>query len=110
MLNLAGNAAKFTENGRITLRLHASGPTHVVFEVQDTGIGMDADTMARLFQPFVQADSSITREYGGTGLGLVVTKQLVSSMGGTVSVSSAPGTGSTFTIMLRRRMPLAAVA
>ena len=110
MLNLAGNAAKFTENGRITLRLRASGPTHVAFEVQDTGIGMDAETVARLFQPFVQADSSITREYDGAGLGLVVTKQLVTSMGGTVSVTSAPGAGSTFTILLRRRMPLAAVA
>jgi signal transduction histidine kinase len=110
MLNLASNAAKFTENGRITLRLRAAGPTHVAFEAQDTGIGMNAETVARLFQPFVQADSSITREYDGTGLGLVVTKQLVNSMGGTVSVTSTPGAGSTFTILLRRRIPLAAAA
>jgi len=110
MLNLAGNATKFTENGRITLRLRASGAAHVVFEVQDTGIGMDAETVARLFQPFAQADSSLTREYGGAGLGLVVTKQLVTAMGGTVSVTSALGEGSTFTILLRRRIPLAAVA
>src|SRR4029079_5511383 len=89
MLNLAGNAAKVTENGRITLRLRASGAAHVVCEVEETGIGMDAETVARLFQPFAQADSSITREYGGAGLGLVVTKQLVTSMGGTVSVTSS---------------------
>jgi signal transduction histidine kinase len=110
MLNLAANAAKFTENGRITLTLRASGPTHFAFDVHDTGIGMNAETVARLFQPFVQADSSIAREYGGAGMGLVVTKQLVTSMGGAVTVASAPGAGSTFTILLRRRMPLAAAA
>jgi signal transduction histidine kinase len=110
MLNLAGNAAKFTKNGRITLSLRAAGADHVEFEVTDTGVGMNEQTLSRLFQPFVQADSSITREYGGTGLGLVITKQLMDSMGGAITVKSTPGAGSTFTITLRRQKPALAIA
>jgi signal transduction histidine kinase len=102
MLNLTSNAAKFTKNGRISVRMMAVGDDAFAFEVADTGIGMPRETVARLFQPFVQADSSVTREYGGTGLGLAIAKQLVDAMGGTVSVVSAPGEGSTFTLTMKR--------
>jgi signal transduction histidine kinase len=101
MLNLTSNAAKFTKNGRVSMRMTAVGD-EFVFEVADSGIGMPSETVARLFQPFVQADSSVTREYGGTGLGLAITKQLVDAMGGAVSVVSAPGKGSTFTLTMKR--------
>jgi signal transduction histidine kinase len=101
MLNLTSNAAKFTKNGRVSVRMTAAGD-EFVFEVADTGIGMPSETVARLFQPFVQADSSVTREYGGTGLGLAITKQLVDAMGGSVSVVSAPGKGSTFALTMKR--------
>ena len=102
MLNLTSNAAKFTKDGRIRIALTAVGANAFAFEVRDTGIGMSDETVARLFQPFVQADSSVTREYGGTGLGLAITKQLVDAMGGAVSVVSAPGKGSTFTLTMKR--------
>jgi signal transduction histidine kinase len=101
MLNLTSNAAKFTKHGRISVRMMSAGDGFV-FEVADTGIGMPSETVARLFQPFVQADSSVTREYGGTGLGLAITKQLVDAMGGAVSVTSTPGKGSTFTLTMKR--------
>jgi signal transduction histidine kinase len=101
MLHLTSNAAKFTKNGRISVRMMAAGDGFA-FEVTDSGIGMPSDTVARLFQPFVQADSSVTREYGGTGLGLAITKQLVDAMGGAVSVASEPGKGSTFTLTMKR--------
>lgn len=102
MLNLTSNAAKFTKNGRISIAMSAIGNDGLSFAVTDSGIGMPDDTVARLFQPFVQADSSVTREYGGTGLGLAITKQLVDAMGGSVSVTSAPGKGSTFTLTMKR--------
>jgi len=102
MLHLTSNAAKFTKNGRVTLRLSAVGDDSFAIEVADTGIGMSAETVSRLFQPFVQADTSVTREYGGTGLGLAITKQLVDAMGGTICVGSTPGQGSTFTITMKR--------
>jgi signal transduction histidine kinase len=102
ILNLTSNAAKFTKNGRVTLKLSAIGDDSFAIEVADTGIGMAAETVSRLFQPFVQADTSVTREYGGTGLGLAITKQLVDAMGGTICVGSAPGQGSTFTITMKR--------
>jgi signal transduction histidine kinase len=102
MLNLTSNAAKFTKNGSIRIALTARGEDAFAFAVSDTGIGMPDETVARLFQPFVQADSSVTREYGGTGLGLAITKQLVDAMGGSVGVVSAPGKGSTFTLTMKR--------
>lgn len=100
LLNFAGNAVKFTGKGSITLRARLLGETNdglrVRFEVIDTGIGIAADTIARLFQAFEQADASTTRKYGGTGLGLTITRRLAELMGGEVGVESIPSTGSTF--------------
>lgn len=99
VLNLLNNAVKFTERGRVTLS--ASYKMHenvgmVRVEVKDTGIGMDAETQARLFKKFSQADDSISRKYGGSGLGLSIAKQLVELMGGEIGVRSKKGEGSTF--------------
>jgi PAS domain S-box-containing protein len=100
LLNYATNAVKFTDAGTITLRARAesdSGDQVLVrFEVQDTGIGIEKDALARLFSAFEQADSSIARKYGGTGLGLAITKKLAELMGGNVGVVSKPRVGSTF--------------
>ncbi len=98
--NLLGNAVKFTEAGRIRLTLEASDPTEIVVTVQDTGIGMSADHLARLFDPFAQADSSISRRFGGTGLGMSIVKRLVGLMGGDLQIDSALGAGTRNTITL----------
>ena len=105
LLNLLGNAIKFTEAGSITLRAsileeHADSLL-ARFEVQDTGIGIEPEAQKRLFTAFEQADNSMTRKYGGTGLGLVITKNLAELMGGTAGVASTPGVGSTFWITAR---------
>ena len=97
LLNLLANAAKFTRAGRVDLRCRRDGPW-LVFEVADTGIGMDAATIERMFHEFVQADASTTRRYSGTGLGLTLSRKLAEMLGGSVSVTSAPGQGSTFTL------------
>ncbi|HEY0915231.1 MAG TPA: ATP-binding protein, partial [Solimonas sp.] len=98
--NLISNAIKFTERGSVTVNVRRIGETpaqhQLRFEVQDTGIGNDAATRDRLFQPFSQADASTTRLYGGTGLGLVISQRIVSLMGGRIGVESQPGMGSTF--------------
>jgi signal transduction histidine kinase len=111
LLNLMANAAKFTRDGQIALRGRRDG-AWLVFEVADTGIGISADALSRLFQPFVQADASTTRAYGGTGLGLAITRRLAVLLGGEVSVESAPGQGSTFTLRIPARAgaPLAEAA
>ncbi|MCX7150089.1 MAG: PAS domain S-box protein, partial [Rhodocyclales bacterium] len=100
LLNFAGNAVKFTEKGSIALRARLlediGGELLVRFEVQDTGIGIAPEPLARLFQAFEQADASITRKYGGTGLGLAITQRLAGLMGGEVGADSTPGMGSTF--------------
>ena len=129
LLNLLSNANKFTEEGEITLRVwkeegrmqnaeSAASSLHssfclLHFQVTDTGIGMTAEQISRLFQAFTQADSSTGRKYGGTGLGLAITKQFCELMGGRVEVQSEPGKGSTFTIRLpaevaKARVPEAA--
>jgi len=104
LFNLLGNALKFTERGGGMVRARTEpmgdGHVHVVLTVSDTGIGMNEVQQARLFQPFSQADSSTTRRYGGTGLGLSIVRRLAQLMGGNVSVESAPGAGSTFTVIL----------
>ncbi len=101
LLNLLSNAAKFTHHGTITLAVHretmAGHGEQMVFDIRDTGIGMTPEQVDKLFQAFVQADSTTTRKYGGTGLGLVISRRLCNLMGGDVTVTSAPGTGSCFT-------------
>ena len=103
VLNLLSNACKFTKQGRIELHIETrphNGAPHLFVGVRDTGIGMSREHMARLFQPFVQADPSITQQYGGTGLGLTITRRLAQLMGGEVSVESTLGQGATFTLAI----------
>ena len=99
VINLVSNAVKFTAEGRVTVRIRATAAedaTLVRVEVLDTGIGIEPKTLARLFEPFEQADNQTTRRYGGTGLGLTISASLVEMMGGTIGASSEPGKGSTF--------------
>lgn len=100
LLNLVGNAIKFTEHGSVTLSVRTLTETpHTLtirFEVSDTGIGIPLEAQARLFQAFEQSDSSMTRKYGGSGLGLAISKPLVELMGGRIGLNSRPGSGSTF--------------
>lgn len=103
LLNLLSNAAKFTEKGLIHLKVYHQ--THaakewVIFQITDNGIGMTLEQQGKLFQPFTQADASTTRRYGGTGLGLTITKQFAEMMGGYIRVESEFGEGSTFTLSL----------
>jgi len=105
LLNLMSNANKFTERGTITIDARQSqenGRGWVTIAVADTGIGMTPEQVGKLFQEFSQADASTTRKYGGTGLGLAISKRLCQMMGGDITVESAPGRGSTFTIRLPR--------
>ena len=100
ILNLISNACKFTEKGKITVgvnKISRDGGDLISIDVSDTGIGMSEEQMSRLFNSFVQADSSTTRKYGGTGLGLTISKQLAILMGGDVVVNSELGKGTTFT-------------
>ncbi|MFK7977236.1 MAG: ATP-binding protein [Halioglobus sp.] len=96
LINLLGNALKFTERGGITLLIAKASEDALVFRVIDTGPGLDADQQATVFDPFVQADSSITREHAGTGLGLAISSQLVGLMGGEIGLESQPDSGATF--------------
>jgi two-component system sensor histidine kinase/response regulator len=110
LTNLLGNAIKFTEEGEAVLRVSLAeeqgGTAEVRFEVRDTGIGMTPEQRERLFQAFTQADVSTTRRYGGTGLGLVISKQLIEMMGGQIGVESEPGKGSIFSFTARlQRQP-----
>ena len=98
MLNLISNAVKFTEVGEVSVRVEAGREQRdaVRFLVKDPGIGMSQEVQKRLFQPFMQADSSVTRRFGGTGLGLAISKRLIELMKGAIQVSSSPGKGTTF--------------
>ncbi|MEO0396371.1 MAG: response regulator [Cyanobacteria bacterium P01_A01_bin.137] len=108
LINLLSNACKFTENGTITLAVEPSVIVNAAgneenclqFTVSDTGIGMTAEQMGKIFQAFTQADTSTTRKYGGTGLGLAITKQFIAMMGGDVFVDSTYGQGTTFTLTI----------
>jgi signal transduction histidine kinase len=97
---------KFTSSGRVALAVCAVGaasggrPERVRYTVEDTGIGIAPDQQERVFEPFNQADATITRHYGGTGLGLAICRQLAHAMGGTIHLSSCPGEGSSFTLSL----------
>ena len=100
LLNLISNACKFTENGVVTVQAWRSAEGDLQVSVRDTGIGITREQLAALFQSFSQADASTTRKYGGTGLGLALSRKLCQMMGGDISVESEPGTGSTFTLRL----------
>jgi signal transduction histidine kinase/ligand-binding sensor domain-containing protein/CheY-like chemotaxis protein len=109
LINLVGNALKFTETGAVTVRAarldQAPGSCVVRFEVRDTGIGIAPDVQRRLFEPFTQADSSTTRRYGGTGLGLALCRRVVDLMGGALGVQSELNVGSTFWFSVRLEVP-----
>jgi CheY-like chemotaxis protein/anti-sigma regulatory factor (Ser/Thr protein kinase) len=104
LFNLLSNAAKFTRNGSVTLEASAE-PDWLRFTVADTGIGIEADAIERLFQPFMQLDRSTFRQFGGTGLGLALTRRFCEMLGGEISVESTPGEGSRFTVRLPRKAP-----
>ncbi len=107
LLNLLSNASKFTENGQIELRIDreiAENQVWVAMHVKDSGIGMDADQLGRLFKAFTQADASTSSKYGGTGLGLAISKQFAQMMGGDITVSSTPGAGALFTLRVPARV------
>jgi CheY-like chemotaxis protein/anti-sigma regulatory factor (Ser/Thr protein kinase) len=105
--NLVSNAVKFTQNGEIVVHTRLVGEEEnalvLQFQVRDTGIGIEPEKLDRLFRPFVQADSSMSRRYGGAGLGLAICKRLVQANGGEISVESKPGAGTTFTFTVRLR-------
>jgi len=98
--NLLANAVKFTEHGSVTLHIAPSGNDRMCFEVRDSGIGIEASQQEAIFEAFRQADGTSVRKYGGTGLGLSISRDLARLLGGDISVSSAPGHGSTFTVIL----------
>ncbi|NEQ52143.1 MAG: response regulator [Leptolyngbya sp. SIO3F4] len=118
LINLLSNACKFTEKGKISLAVEptlipnsqGNGDIGLKFTVSDTGIGMTPEQMEKVFQAFTQADTSTTRKYGGTGLGLTITKQFISMMGGEVLVNSTYGEGTTFTINIPRTVQVNATS
>jgi CheY-like chemotaxis protein len=102
--NLLSNAFKFTEQGKVTLRIHPNKKNNqIVFAVTDTGIGIPKEKQGLIFEAFQQADGTTNRKYGGTGLGLTISRQIAQLLGGTIEVDSAPGMGSTFTLTLPLR-------
>lgn len=108
LFNLLNNAAKFTKNGRVDLKVTASGKgteKKIIFTVSDTGIGMNTEQINRLFRPFVQGDTSTTRKFDGVGLGLVVSQRFSELLGGGITVKSTPGKGSVFTLYLPATLP-----
>ncbi|HET9448970.1 MAG TPA: ATP-binding protein, partial [Steroidobacteraceae bacterium] len=110
LLNLLSNAAKFTDRGRITIsvaREMREGHAWITIRVKDTGIGMTAEQTSRLFEDFMQADSSTTRRYGGTGLGLAISQRFCRMMGGVITAESEPARGSTFIVSLPAEAPKA---
>jgi two-component system, sensor histidine kinase len=109
LINLVGNAIKFTSEGSVSLSVTALDREDesmlLEFSLSDTGIGIDPESQPRIFSAFCQADGSATRKFGGTGIGLTISKELVEMMGGEISVKSVPGEGSTFTFTIRVSLP-----
>lgn len=108
LINLVSNAIKFTHSGEVFVKVYQltkdiDGTTELCFEVRDTGIGIPEEKIERLFRAFSQVDSSTTRKYGGTGLGLVICEKLIGLMGGSINVTSETGKGSTFTFTIRTK-------
>ncbi|TDP71901.1 PAS domain-containing sensor histidine kinase [Bradymonas sediminis] len=106
LYNLLSNAFKFTKDGEVSLRVFAPAttPRAIHFEIKDTGVGMSSEEIGRVFEAFAQADSSTTRQYGGTGLGLTITRHFCALLGGSIDVESTPGNGSLFRIRLAADM------
>jgi signal transduction histidine kinase len=103
LINLLGNACKFTGNGTISLKAEPSkiqSIDHVVLSVSDTGAGIGKDYIENLFKPFTQGDQSLNKSYGGTGLGLTICQKLSELLGGNITVDSTEGMGTTFTVIL----------
>ncbi|MFZ4775172.1 MAG: PAS domain S-box protein [Terrimicrobiaceae bacterium] len=114
LINLVGNAVKFTGKGTVVFRIAPAlieGRAFLTFSVEDTGPGISPEMLGRLFKPFTQADSTLQREFGGAGLGLAISQRLAEAMGGVITVESTPGKGSTFTFQLPQvsQMPAASV-
>jgi len=109
LMNLVGNAVKFTESGEVRVSVHcrrlSPGSAELGIDVSDTGIGMSEETIARLFEPFYQADASTNRRFCGTGLGLAISKRLARLLGGDIRVRSEPGKGSVFTLVFEAAVP-----
>ena len=108
--NFLSNAIKFTDNGKVTIELSGRDNGRLSFTVRDTGVGIPADKQKAIFEPFRQADGTVSRKYGGTGLGLSISRELAHLLGGEVSVSSQPGEGSAFTLVLPAEYQPASVA
>jgi two-component system chemotaxis sensor kinase CheA len=100
LINLVGNAIKYTNQGTVRVQLSRTDATHWSMQVSDTGAGIPEEAQALIFEPFRQVDNAATRENRGTGLGLSITKQLVDLMGGQIHLESRVGQGSTFTVVL----------
>ncbi len=101
LLNLSSNAVKFTQKGKVVFQVNYDQlARQLSIKVKDTGIGMSEEELARIFRPFVQADATVTRHFGGTGLGLVISKKLMEQMGGDIQVESVKGIGSCFEVIL----------
>ena len=100
LFNLLSNASKFTSNGFIDVSVASLPESRIAFAVADSGVGMTPEQMSRLFEPFTQGDASTSRKYGGTGLGLVISRRFARMLGGDIAVTSAPAKGSTFTLTL----------
>ncbi len=106
LLNLGGNAVKFTKAGKVKIHLYASGPDHWAMEVTDTGVGIPAEAQSLIFEPFRQIYNDVTHDNRGTGLGLSITRHLVELMGGRIGVESETGRGSKFTVLLPLQDPV----
>ena len=100
LFNMLSNAAKFTKNGKITLSVETINKMNIKFDIVDTGIGMNKEQLENVFEEFTQAESSTSKDYGGTGLGLPISKKMAEMMGGEINAKSSKGKGTTFTVTL----------